>query len=127
MSATGSRDLPREIKKALGNPVLKEALTHAVTRTNALRRQVIARFPGFEAARDEARAIKERAIAELPEHYRSVLALRELQGLAYQEIAEATGLALGTVKSRLSRARGRLRDLLRASGELDSLIERLDQ
>ena len=80
MSATGSRDLPREIRKALGNPVLKEALTHAVTRTNALRRQVIARFPGFEAARDEARAIKERAIAELPEHLKVLEAKIEAQG-----------------------------------------------
>jgi iron-sulfur cluster protein len=68
MSTGKPRDLSREIRDALGNPVLKQALTHAVTRTNALRRQVIARFPGYEQARSEARAIKERAIAELPAH-----------------------------------------------------------
>jgi RNA polymerase sigma-70 factor (ECF subfamily) len=38
--------------------------------------------------------------------------LSDVQGLSYEEIAETTGIALGTVKSRLSRARARLRDIL---------------
>jgi len=47
----------------------------------------------------------ERAVAELPEHHRIVFVLRELEGKTYEEIAEITGCNLGTVKSRLNRAR----------------------
>lgn len=45
------------------------------------------------------------AVDLLPEHHRVVFVLRELKGLRYDEIAEATGQPVGTVKSRLSRAR----------------------
>ena len=53
------------------------------------------------------------AIAELPVHYREVLLLCELEEMSYQEIAEALAVPIGTVMSRLSRARGALRDILR--------------
>jgi iron-sulfur cluster protein len=104
MSARGPRDLPREIKKALGNPVLKEALTHAVTHTNALRRQVISRFPGFEAARDEARAIKERAIAELPEHLGVLEAKVVAQGGHVHHAEDAA--AAGRIVSEIAKQHG---------------------
>ena len=42
---------------------------------------------------------------ELPEHHRLVFKLRELEGKRYEEIADITGVNLGTVKSRLHRAR----------------------
>ena len=48
------------------------------------------------------------AIADLPEVFRTTIVLREIQGLAYEEIAEMTGVSLGTVKSRIARARQRL-------------------
>ena len=51
-------------------------------------------------------------ICKLPLDQRVVLVLSDVQGLSYDEIAEATGASLGTVKSRLSRARARLRDYL---------------
>jgi RNA polymerase sigma-70 factor, ECF subfamily len=51
------------------------------------------------------REIIDTAVAELPEHHRSVFVLRELEGKTYEEIAEITGCNLGTVKSRLNRAR----------------------
>jgi RNA polymerase sigma-70 factor, ECF subfamily len=51
------------------------------------------------------REIIDSAVSELPEHHRSVFVLRELEGKTYEEIAEITGCNLGTVKSRLNRAR----------------------
>ncbi len=57
----------------------------------------------------EAVANVRRALAELPLHYRSVVVLRDLQGLSYREIAEALAIPPGTVMSRLAKARERLR------------------
>jgi RNA polymerase sigma-70 factor (ECF subfamily) len=54
-----------------------------------------------------------KALGMLPTHFREVLVLRELDGMSYKEIAEITGLAAGTVMSRLSRARGRFRQALK--------------
>jgi RNA polymerase sigma-70 factor (ECF subfamily) len=62
--------------------------------------------------RREARLRVRAAIAALPPKFRAVLALREIEGMAYGDIAEVLGLSLGTVESRLFRARRRLRDLL---------------
>lgn len=56
------------------------------------------------------------AIAELPDTFRAAFLLRELHGLEYSEISEVLQCDLGTVKSRLSRARARLRDALLESG-----------
>jgi RNA polymerase sigma-70 factor (ECF subfamily) len=50
----------------------------------------------------------QRAIAHLPEVFRTTIVLREIQGLSYEEIADITGVSLGTVKSRIARARHRL-------------------
>jgi RNA polymerase sigma-70 factor, ECF subfamily len=52
------------------------------------------------------------AIADLPEAFRTTIVLREIEGLAYEEIAEMTGVSLGTVKSRIARARARLQTQL---------------
>jgi RNA polymerase sigma factor (sigma-70 family) len=52
----------------------------------------------------------DKAIALLPEEYREVLILREMEDLSYREIAEITGAPMGTVMSRLARARGMLRE-----------------
>ncbi len=54
------------------------------------------------------------AIEGLPEEGRAILLLREVEGLSYQEIAQTLGLPLGTVRSRLSRARRALREALLA-------------
>ena len=59
----------------------------------------------------------EQAIADLPPAFRGAFLLRELHGLDYAEIAELCEVDLGTVKSRLSRARARLREALGARGE----------
>ena len=52
------------------------------------------------------------AIAMLPEAFRTTIVLREIQGLPYEEIAEITGVSLGTVKSRIARARLKLQSTL---------------
>jgi RNA polymerase sigma-70 factor (ECF subfamily) len=68
--------------------------------------------------RRELRLAVQRAIARLPQRFRAVLALREIEGLPYQEIALVLGLSLGTVESRLFRARQRLAALLAKEGLL---------
>ncbi len=59
----------------------------------------------------------ERALQVLPVDQRTVLILSDVQGLSYEEIAEVTLVSLGTVKSRLSRARAKVRDYLLAHRE----------
>src|SRR5215469_10469655 len=68
--------------------------------------------PGAEekVARQEKIGILRHCIELLPVEFREVLVLRELEEMSYREIAEVTGLAIGTVMSRLSRARKRLED-----------------
>ena len=53
-----------------------------------------------------------KALENLPASLREVLILREIEGMSYREIADITGVPLGTVMSSLSRARGRLRQAL---------------
>jgi RNA polymerase sigma-70 factor (ECF subfamily) len=53
------------------------------------------------------------AIHQLPDDFREVIFLREYEDLSYREIAELVGCAVGTVMSRLARARARLRNLLK--------------
>ncbi len=55
--------------------------------------------------RRHLRQLVEWSVAQLPDHHRVVFVLRELEGRSYEEIAEITGCNLGTVKSRLNRAR----------------------
>jgi RNA polymerase sigma factor (sigma-70 family) len=56
-----------------------------------------------------------RALETLPTDFREVLVLRELEGLSYKEIAAVVGIPIGTVMSRLARARERLADVLTTS------------
>ena len=55
------------------------------------------------------------ALEELPEEFREVIVMRELEGMGYKEIAEVAGVPIGTVMSRLARARQRLQRLLTAA------------
>ena len=52
------------------------------------------------------------AIEELPDSYREIVVLRDIEGFSYQEIATVLNCPAGTVMSRLGRARGKLRDVL---------------
>ena len=72
--------------------------------------------PEEELERGELRRAVERGLQALPEHHRQVLIMRELSGLSYQEIGETLGLDLGTVKSRIARARLALKKFLVQEG-----------
>ena len=74
--------------------------------------------PEDHVLRDELNSLLQSGINQIPEDQRIVLVLSDLQGLSYQEIAEIIDQPLGTVKSRLSRGRRRLRDFLLAQKEL---------
>lgn len=68
--------------------------------------------PFDRMVQSEARETLEVALQQLPESFRTVVVLREIEGFAYEEIAEILGINLGTVKSRLTRGRAGLRALL---------------
>jgi RNA polymerase sigma-70 factor (ECF subfamily) len=68
--------------------------------------------PDSETSRREEAELVTRALEQIDPDQREVIILREYQGLAYEEIAEITGVALGTVKSRLFRAKLELKRLL---------------
>ena len=68
--------------------------------------------PHYNAGRIELKASIEEAIDRLPHHYREPFILREQEQMAYEDIAEILNIRLGTVKSRINRARAKLRELL---------------
>jgi RNA polymerase sigma-70 factor (ECF subfamily) len=69
--------------------------------------------PDTEMRRRALRELIEAAIAELNEPYRTIVVMREIQGLAYEEIASGMDMPLGTIKVYLHRARRVLRDTVR--------------
>lgn len=73
--------------------------------------------PGGELARGDSRETLARALDRLPPDLREVIVLREVEGLSYKEIAEVAEVPIGTVMSRLSRARRRLQEALAATGK----------
>jgi RNA polymerase sigma-70 factor (ECF subfamily) len=68
--------------------------------------------PEDELLSGEARTILEEGLALLPEHYRAILVLRDVEELPNEEVAEVLGESVSTVKSRLHRARMALREVL---------------
>ncbi len=68
--------------------------------------------PQTQAQRQSERVLVQRAIDDLPRDYREVLVLREIEDLSYKEIAAIAGVPMGTVMSRLARARALLQQRL---------------
>lgn len=69
--------------------------------------------PGHTSERGELRRRLAEAMADLPDKYRDILVLREYEECSYEEIAQTLGIAIGTVESRLFRARARLHEKLK--------------
>jgi RNA polymerase sigma-70 factor (ECF subfamily) len=68
--------------------------------------------PEESVLQNDSDALVRKALEKLPSNFREVLILRELEGMSYREIGDITGMPAGTVMSSLSRARGRLRQIL---------------
>jgi RNA polymerase sigma-70 factor (ECF subfamily) len=77
--------------------------------------------PDAALAREQLRRLLEAAIADLPVAYRTVFVLREVEGLSVEQTSEVLAIAAGTVKTRLLRARRRLRSAL--APELHDALE----
>jgi RNA polymerase sigma-70 factor (ECF subfamily) len=71
--------------------------------------------PELQFLANADKATLQRALGELPEMFREVLVLREIEGMSYKEIADVASVSIGTVMSRLARARTRLRQSLSAA------------
>ena len=74
--------------------------------------------PEERALRQELGKVIQAGIGELPPDQRTAVVLSDIQGMSYQEVAQVMGCSLGTVKSRLSRGRAKLRDHLLHQQEL---------
>ncbi len=102
-------------QEQVGAPASAEQIAEFEGDTEPLPLDVQAPSAESVAMRDEMNACVRRFIDRLPEPYRAVMVLAELEGFRNAEIAEILGISLDTVKIRLHRARGRLREEL-ASG-----------
>jgi len=74
--------------------------------------------PDEYVERQELNRFIEAGIATLPLEQRTVLVLSDVKGMSYEEVADVLNISLGTVKSRLSRGRAKLRDYMWQKGEL---------
>jgi len=68
--------------------------------------------PDVSVAREQLRQLIERSVAELPDNFRSVFVLREIEGLSVEDTADVLGIPAATVKTRLHRARAKLQQAL---------------
>ncbi len=110
------------IYKIAHNAAIDHLRRHAVreqaitTSVDGERREVVIESrrltPEQESERKERRSEIESVVQLLPASYRELIVLRHSHDLSYDEMAEVTGLPLGTVKNRLFRAREAMRDLL---------------
>jgi RNA polymerase sigma-70 factor (ECF subfamily) len=97
------------------NTVVTSSLDEPIDGEDALRREVPDETfaPEIHLERQELREVVIEEIYRLPPDFKLVIILRDLNGLSYKEMADAVGITLEAVKSRLFRARSLLRDRLR--------------
>lgn len=82
--------------------------------------------PSDDIQRRELAAVINEATANIPEKYRVPFLLREVEQLSYEEIQQVTGLKLGTVRSRINRARNRFRQLVKPLLKDETLLAELE-
>lgn len=82
--------------------------------------------PSESVEREELSRIMAEATSRIPEKYRVPFLLREVEQLSYEEIQQVTGLKLGTVRSRINRARTRFRNLIKPMLKNESLLAELE-
>ena len=83
--------------------------------------------PEEAVQRNEVQRQVQECLSELSDDHRLILVMREIQGFSYDEIADVLQCSLGTVKSRISRARNALKERLKRKGELLSTESRLTE
>jgi RNA polymerase sigma-70 factor (ECF subfamily) len=83
--------------------------------------------PSESIQRDELERIMAEAASRVPEKYRIPFLLREVEQLSYEEIQQVTGLKLGTVRSRINRARNRFRQLIKPMLRNETLLAELEE
>lgn len=105
----------RQRRPATSLELLHEAITPPVA---GVRLHSAQENPELVAQRNELNAAIQDCIIDLPDNQRAIAVLADIEGYPYQDIADILQLPLGTIKSRLSRARARLRDCLQAVREL---------
>lgn len=84
----------------------------------------VSEHPDSFASRSQLSEYLERALQQLSHDQRTAVALFDIHGYSYDEITDITGASLGTVKSRISRGRLRLRDVLQSDEQARELYER---
>lgn len=91
----------------------RESSLDALAETDAPRLERLLAAPdGAERATEDADLVR-RVLAELPEDYRMILTLREMEGLEYKELMDALDCSMDSVKAKLQRARRRFREIVR--------------
>ena len=83
--------------------------------------------PSQSVEREELGRLINQATAKIPEKYRVPFLLREVEQLSYEEIQQVTGLKLGTVRSRINRARNRFRQNIKPLLKNEELLAQLEQ
>jgi RNA polymerase sigma-70 factor (ECF subfamily) len=83
--------------------------------------------PSESIHREELAALINDATSRIPEKYRIPFLLREVDQLSYEEIQQVTGLKLGTVRSRINRARNRFRQLIKPMLKNETLLHELER
>jgi RNA polymerase sigma factor (sigma-70 family) len=96
-------------RREKGNEVLFDERSHLPEASGATPETALLKKTATHALRD--------CIETLPPEYRETLIMRELEEFSYKQISDTIALPIGTVMSRLSRARKRLQDCMRAKGE----------
>ena len=98
---------------------MRASAPKSLTRDRPSRASARAKLSGGKEVRD-----LDRRVQRLPPEQREVLLLVSVEELSYQEVAAVTGVPVGTVMSRLSRARARLRDEMASPGQVRDPVSR---